>query len=76
MALFGPALAWAHANPTAMAVGTELARRRYPRFRGTSLLGTCCCLVVVLIGVAIVLLVRRSQRRRPPPGTQPPPGPM
>lgn len=60
-----PAVAWAHTNPVAVAVGEDLARRRVGRGGGLigGLLGAICCLFVVAVIVIIVLMVARKRRR-------------
>ena len=62
-----PAVAWAHSDPAAIAVGDVLARRRSRGMSVLSFIPVLCCLVVIGLIVAIVLLVVR-RRGRPGPG--------
>jgi uncharacterized membrane-anchored protein len=61
-----PAVAWAHTDPVAVAVGDELAKRKVKVGRGlgaAGALGTICCLAVIaVIVIAVVLLLRRRSK--------------
>lgn len=62
-----PAVAWAHTNPVAVAVGDELAkRRRSSSVKATgavTLFGFLCCLLFVASVVLVVILITRRKRR-------------
>lgn len=65
LSLTVPALAWAASNPTVLAVGDELIKRRKPRIGGfIGFAGLLCCLLVVGVIGLIVFLIMRKKRSR------------